>query len=167
MANFKNRKSLAHTHTGTAQKPATLSSCGQRKSLDGLWPFPPFVLGAISTDKTSRNVKLYTFGTRMLKTTQSLYHLRAASIRKPHGLLTISMWRLWRLHDDCTISIQSLYGLCRALPGSLAKIPYKKWHVARVQCKHIPLSHLQCLKNRTENHIHINHTASRAYVIQA
>ena len=82
---------------------------------------------------------------------QSPYHVHVASVRKPHGLLTISVRRLRRLHDDCTISVLSPHVLRTALPRSVAESPYKKSHVARMQCKHIRRSTLRCLKNRTEN----------------
>ena len=77
---------------------------GSTFSFLDLFLFPPFVLGAISTDNTSRNVKLYNFGTRMPKTT------RRSHSHSPHGLRAISVRRLRRLHDFRRISEWSLYG---------------------------------------------------------
>ena len=111
---------------------------------------------------------------------QSPYPVHVASVRKPHGLLTISVRRLRRLHDDCTISVLSPHVLHTALPRSVAESSYQKSHVARIQCKHIrcsppphpplpppppPPPPLRCLKNRTENRRQINLTASGANVI--
>ena len=59
------------------------------------------------------------------------------------------------VHDNARFP----YGLCR----SVAEGPYKKSHVARIQCKHtyvVARSHLRCLKNHTENRKQINRTAS-------
>ena len=58
--------------------------------------------------------------------------------------------------DDRTISVQSPHDLRTALPRSVAESPYKKSHVARIQCK-----------NRTENRRQINRTAFGAKVIEA
>ena len=112
-----------------------------------LFPFLPFVLGAISTDNTSRNVNLYTFGKRMPKTTQvetvqkSCSHCAICF----HGLCTISMRKL---HRHCMISVLSLHGLRMVLPWSDTESLNKKLHGAHIQCKHICRGHLQCLKNR-------------------
>ena len=74
---------------------------GSTFSFLDLFPFPPFVLCAISTNNTSRNVSLYTFRTQMPKyyiisqecteIMQSPCHLCTASVWKLHGLCAISV----------------------------------------------------------------------------
>ena len=52
---------------------------------------------------------------------RSPYHLRAASARKPHGLRTITVWKLRRLHDNSTEIARFPYNLraasVRIYPG--------------------------------------------------
>ena len=82
---------------------------------------------------------------------QSQHHLRAASARKPHGLHTISDWRLRRLHGNLTEIARVPYNLhaasVRIYRGFAPEGPYTKPHDARRQCEHVRRSHLRCPKN--------------------
>ena len=103
---------------------------GDRSFLD-LFPFLPFMkVSSHLTTQPENNVKLYNFDKWTPKnyTMTTPYHFRAASMQKPHRLFVISLRRLWRLHDDCTISVP----VCSGLSPS-TKSPCKKLHEACIQ----------------------------------
>ena len=69
----------------------------------GLFPFPPFVLGAIPTKYEFVHFR-YSNDQNYTMTAQSSCPLSAASVRWPHGLRTIFLRRPRRVHDECMIS---------------------------------------------------------------
>ena len=75
---------------------------------------------------------------------RSSHHLRAASARKPHGLRTITVWRLQRLHGKSTEIARFPYNLraasLRIYPGLTPMARDKKSHDAHRQCEQICLS---------------------------
>ena len=96
---------------------------------------------------------------RMLKNgtvaPRSPHHLRAASARKPHGLRTITVWRLRRLHSNSTEIARFLYNLraasVRIYPGLplRARTIHRMMLVDNVNTYAVARSHLRCKKKKT------------------
>ena len=106
---------------------------------------------------------------KYMRITQPTYDLCMASVLKPPGRHANFYAQLRRMHDDCTISVQSPHVLSTALHRSIVETRQinrtmavknkNKYAVAR------SYMYLRYLKNCMENRRQINCTAPRAIVI--
>ena len=110
------------------------------------WTYFPFrlFLGVISSDNMSRNVKLYTFGTRMPKTTRRLHNhrtIRTEAARAPYDFRAEAAETVRFPQDLRTPSLR----LCPS-PSPKARTRNRTLLVYNVNTYAVARSHLQCLK---------------------
>ena len=96
-------------------------------------------------------------------------HVVGGIAQSPHGLRTISVRRMRRLHGNCTDifrTISSCTVSVRVYPGLPPRPPRRNrtMPVDNVNTYAVARSHLRCPKNRTENRRQIHRTASGAKV---